>query len=377
VCITFLILGISLLAANIWIVFQYQKKKRAHKEEEVQKKALEEFSEKFEGVQVLFNDFEDESFAHQAALVFFSGRNALFCLVIASLDSKPVVQAAILLLLDLCLVVYYLIKRPLKSSLDFTEQLLYELILLIVNVCFLIMAIADAGNYNTPGLIRLTSEIVIVLNIICKFVPFIFLGIRLALALWEYLKLTKLAIQSEMNKSRKKKKIFKRKTSMELSSTHTSRPLTSESSSLKFRLDASNSLMIETNGIVDQDVIAENAAMVQLDFFKKKRKVKKMDPSVVIPVNDDDIPQILADIPEMPLEMPEIYEVPERLEDAPEISDMPSEATRLMRLQPRFSGVDELVSGEVGTIVPDLEQVASERKVIPVQKNNYIQISNV
>jgi len=279
-CLGCLFLGAILYMLNIWIVYAYQKRKgkRNQLNEGEDKKALEKFSEEYEGIEILFSDFEDRSFVHQAALIFFVGRNIIFCAVIALMYSMPLFQSVILLLLDLSLVIYYLWKRSIKSRMDFIEQLTFELILLIVNICFFVQAIFDSTGTSSATLITNIGEIVIVLNTICKFLPFAFIGVRLALALWEYFKLFRQILKTEAAKKKKKTKRTIRKVTKQFSNNSNessssfmaSFQTSSKGLNNSFQEGGSNTLNIETSKHVDW-----SASTAQLNLFRS-RNAKKM-----------------------------------------------------------------------------------------------------
>ena len=294
-CILCLFLGGILYALNIWIVYAYQKRKgkRNHngEESEKRKKELEEFSEKYEGIEILFNDFEDRSFIHQAALIFFVGRNIIFCVMIALFYSIPLFQSTLLLILDLCLVVYYFWKRSIKSRMDFVEQVSYEIILLIVNMCFFIQAMADSMGSSSASLVYNIGEVVIVLNTICKFLPFVFLGIRLGLSLWAYFKLLKLALKSEVKKKEKgnlKKENHKKETSKQLSNvSNDSANSFVGSHQGPYKLsqvlntslnEGSHTLTIDTTKFVEHN---NNASVTQLNVFRNRNVQKR---SSIVPL---------------------------------------------------------------------------------------------
>jgi len=330
VCMTCLIFGVVLYSLNIWIVYAYQKKRESHSEEESRKEALEKFSEKYKGIEILFNDFKDQSFIHQGVLIFFVGRNIAFCLVIALFPDLPLFQAMLLLTFDLCLVAYYLLKRSIKSRMDFVEQLSYEIILLIANVCFFIQALADAvKGGSSQGLTNTIGEIIIVLNTICKFLPFVFLGTKLSLALWGYYLLFKLAWKSGTPKKNKKVSPDPSRHSSDASpssdSSNSPQKFSDTSATRFLGLDGST----ETTGNLDQTVIVSQAAMTQMDLLRSRGAQKRS----VVPF------------------------------------DSTAAKRRLLGLRP--FGDDPLHVNRVHETVPAIpfrQQIAEERRVIKVKK---------
>ena len=101
------------------------------------------FNLKYKKTQILYKEFNDDSFLPQAFLLIINVRGVLFNFAITLLFEHPIVQCIFSLILTI-LIIFYLIKtRPLTSKLDFAQQIAFEIIILAVNVSLCVMALMD------------------------------------------------------------------------------------------------------------------------------------------------------------------------------------------------------------------------------------------
>jgi len=299
VCIICLIFGGALFVANIWIVKKYQNKKDSYQDEKSREEALENFSEKYKGIELLFNDFEDASFTHQGLLIFFVGRNILFCLIIVLFYSTPIFQCILLLVINLAIVVYYICKRSIKSRMDYIEQLLYEVVLLAVIVCFFVLGFAETSE-NASGIISTVSEIIIVLNIACKFFAFGFLAIRCLRVAWEYLQVLK-----EIMK--KKKASVMPAAGQMITTVESNRPLDSPDQPSTFNYEKTfDALNIESNVMNEQSVIVTQIDTRRRHFVRRPRvmpeKLVALDQSSTILQSEEPMGELSRAYENAPLE---------------------------------------------------------------------------
>jgi len=179
-------MGVPLIFLSFWIVKKYQAvKTRPALDHEETEKRLKFFEEKYKGIGLLFEDFNDKSF-HQQAFLFYSVlRSCLFNLIVVFLYLSPMAQILIILGLNVCMMVYILHKRPLKSWVELTQQICFEITVFVVNIGFLIMAIIERTEDKYLNVREKCSDIVIIFNIIYTFLPLGFLGLRTIVSGWE------------------------------------------------------------------------------------------------------------------------------------------------------------------------------------------------
>ena len=180
--ISFIISVILLLImfVSFWhqtkLLITYQKfKKQDQSAPNNSPKLLEEFTKKHEGSQVLFKDFKDYSLAPQLFIFFLTARDLLFSLTLTTMFEYPLPETIILAILDCLMIAYLILKRPFNSSFDFSQQMFFEMISLMVSVAVLTNAVLDAGKYKAVGTRNNIGKLIIVANMIFNFVTGLFM----------------------------------------------------------------------------------------------------------------------------------------------------------------------------------------------------------
>mmetsp|Transcript_41530 Transcript_41530/g.36885 ORF Transcript_41530/g.36885 Transcript_41530/m.36885 type:complete len:86 (-) Transcript_41530:1387-1644(-) len=84
-----------------------------------------------------------DSYWTQLYMLAFFARILLYNGLIGGLEDYPLVQAISITTLSVLMLGYVLIVRPFKTELNFYEIVTYELLVLVVNVCVLVLAIYD------------------------------------------------------------------------------------------------------------------------------------------------------------------------------------------------------------------------------------------
>ncbi len=163
---------LSLLMAHIFLLKNYQKIKQQNAE------MLSQFVNKNKGSFVLFNDFKDYSFLRQSFLLLLTARDLIFSLLLATMFDHPLGESIFILCLNIAMVVYLILKPPFKSVFDATQQLFYEVIALIVNVCILIMAIMDEINSTGTDIRTFIGKLIIATNMIFNFGSLAFMLVK-------------------------------------------------------------------------------------------------------------------------------------------------------------------------------------------------------
>lgn len=188
---------------SIWITRKYQnnkeKLKKLNLSEEEEKNKHENFNKKHEGIMLLYEDFEDENFKIQAVMMYYSGYNILFSLIIALLVEVPFMQIMFLLIMDSTFLIFFAIKRPIKSKLDLIEVASLKCLMLIVEISLLIMVSVDVELANKEGVVEGIGNVLIALNMVFTFSPYVFMVLKLSLSFWE------------LYKEQKRKRILKKK----------------------------------------------------------------------------------------------------------------------------------------------------------------------
>jgi len=170
---------------QIKILLLYQKIKKSSPNDSG---PLEKFKKEHAGSQLFFNDFKDYSYSPQLFPLFLTGRDMIFSLILVTMFEYPLPQTIMMIILNLLMVVYLLIKKPFESTLDFVQQIFFEVIGMIVCISCFLNAIFDSGNYQALQARDRVGKLVIIANIIFNFVTAALMAIVTVQALIEFYK---------------------------------------------------------------------------------------------------------------------------------------------------------------------------------------------
>ena len=111
---------------------------------------------------ILFEEFKDQFLLQQAYVPISIVRTYLFYVIIAYLYPYPLAQMVIITVLSVLMVLYLVILRPPKQKITLAEYIVPEVGLLLMNVCFTILAGLDASQpHNDQKNRNLIGEIII------------------------------------------------------------------------------------------------------------------------------------------------------------------------------------------------------------------------
>jgi len=113
------------------------------KEERSEKKEEEE-DNRFKAYEIFYEAYKGKNIWTQGYLFFFTVRIILCYGIIAGLYEYPLLQSIILTGLSGIMLMYALIVRPTKEILHTVEVVVFELIILVVNICVIVFAVLDS-----------------------------------------------------------------------------------------------------------------------------------------------------------------------------------------------------------------------------------------
>ena len=167
---------ITSFTLHFLLLVKYQKiKKEAQNTNN--KELLQQFQKDYEGVQMLFIDFKDDSLIHQAFIIYITSRDMLFSLVITTLFGLTLFQVTIFLLLNTSLLIYLILKRPFKERFEEIQQFTFEIIILTVNIIEIIGSTLDNMDSFGSNIQIVLGKLLIILNVgfnICALLFMIF-----------------------------------------------------------------------------------------------------------------------------------------------------------------------------------------------------------
>ncbi len=167
ISITLLIVMFATFWYQIHLLLKYQTIKKQDEAPDSQKQ-LEKFTQKNEGSQVLFKDFKDYSLAPQLYLFILNGRDIITSLLLATMFDHPLAQTLLVTLLNILLITYLFMKKPLESTFDLIQLLFFEIIGLAVGICILINASLDSTKDTAS--IKSIGKTIITFNLIFNLV---------------------------------------------------------------------------------------------------------------------------------------------------------------------------------------------------------------
>ena len=162
--LTLLLIILLSLSLHFYLLHKYQKIKRQTNPE-----VLAKFINGHKGNFVLFRDFKDVSLLYQSFLLLLTARDLAFSLILTTMFRHPLAQTILILIFNIAMFGYLILRPPFVSLLDATQQLFYEFITMSVNVSVLIMAIMDKIHSNGFELRTSIGKFVIITNMIFNF----------------------------------------------------------------------------------------------------------------------------------------------------------------------------------------------------------------
>ena len=119
---------------------------------------------KWKNFAIIFEEFKDRSFLHQAYLPVSIIRIYIFYLTISYLCSFPLAQMIIITLLSIVMLLYIAVVQSPKERADLIGYLIPELILLVVNILVLVLAILDRSHIHAENARNIIGEIIVGIN---------------------------------------------------------------------------------------------------------------------------------------------------------------------------------------------------------------------
>ena len=138
------------------------------------KKLIEQ---KFSSYRALFECYKEYSYYQQIFLFVFILRLAIFNAAIGYLYNSPLFQATVSVLLNILMLGYLAIKRPMKKLMNLIQQIILELVLLPFNICVLALAIMDHKEIVEIDRRKVIGEVIFYINLM---IPMISLGLMAA-----------------------------------------------------------------------------------------------------------------------------------------------------------------------------------------------------
>lgn len=174
ISVAYIVLCIGLIGMFIWLLLKYQSLKKNQTDINAGNSKLKEFQLKYQGLRIIFEEYKKGSFIQQAFVIFCVLRAIIFGISLLILFEHPLIQASICFALSIIILAYLGVLRPFESFLVISEQIIYEIIILIVSASLLILAIFDHTKKTTSNKIYYLSEIITYSYVVFNFIITIF-----------------------------------------------------------------------------------------------------------------------------------------------------------------------------------------------------------
>ena len=157
-----------------------------------------------------FECYRDHSYYQQIFLFIFIIRLGVFNGIIGYLYKYPLCQAVIITLINLAMLLYLIIKRPMRKLFSLLQQIILELVLLPFNICVLILAIMDHREIEDLERRKSIGEVVIYINVIIPILSLVLMACKFLVIGYDFYKIWKLRKAEKLNNRMRKPKEISR-----------------------------------------------------------------------------------------------------------------------------------------------------------------------
>lgn len=140
-----------------------------------QSKVLKIWIKQREYLKVLYQDFKDTNWTFQVFLILLIIRNTAAAFIYTILFKYPLLQSLLLLILTVLVIISLIIKKPFVEKNQLLSQLLFETIILAVNIIDFILSILDNSGSSDLNPREKLSKGIIVLSTILMILSFLLL----------------------------------------------------------------------------------------------------------------------------------------------------------------------------------------------------------
>jgi len=169
ICIVINIFAIWVLVQILTMNFNIRKAKEL---------SAQDIDIKWGSYKTFFAIYKDQSYLQQIFMFIFLIRVSIFNAVIGYLFNFPFAQVILITLVNLCMLLYLVFRRPMKALINFIQQVVLEGFLFIFNVCICILAGLDHNGVEAYEFRDHVGEVIVVINLIVPIVSIVILGAK-------------------------------------------------------------------------------------------------------------------------------------------------------------------------------------------------------
>jgi len=167
--LTLLLLIHIILFFLLRFLWRFFKTKSQIKTKSNKKQPDQILSQLYPDIQILFHDFKDKQFFHQAFLPILVIRDFIFMLVVGLMFRYPLFQGVIITCLVSIMAIYLFVKRPFKTLLDEIQHLFFESTALLCYMTSSAVSLLDDDSTKFVGIRVFLAKVVVVISVIFEF----------------------------------------------------------------------------------------------------------------------------------------------------------------------------------------------------------------
>jgi len=137
------------------------------------------FLTQFQGLQVLFRGFRDDKPICSYFYLIYVIRIALPHIIAAALYISPLLQSILYSLISLTFILFLIDFKPIKKKINLIQIIYFELLIMIVNGCVLLLTFFDHLNTGNRDTQIFLCDVIIFINFCINIFPIIFFIIKL------------------------------------------------------------------------------------------------------------------------------------------------------------------------------------------------------
>jgi len=161
--------------------------KRSSEEDRKEESSQNEAKERWEAYETLYEPYKGDSVWTQGFLFVLSVRIILCYLIIATMYKFPIAQSVILSLLSLASLIYIIVIKPMDEFRELIENIVFEAIVLLVNICVIALALLDGKEGDSVANHRdKLGTAIVVFNTSARILSTIFVFYGVGSKLYEY-----------------------------------------------------------------------------------------------------------------------------------------------------------------------------------------------
>ena len=177
----------KIIVISVEIIKEKKSSSSNSKEDKDSSENSEEEEQRWKEYEMLHEPYKNKSMFTQSFLFIYTLRIVLCYIIILTLYKYPVPQSIILTLFSLLSLIYAVLIKPMKEVLDIIENIVFEVIILIVNICVFVLAVLDTQEGGGSSAHRESlGTVIVVCNISARILSALLVFAALIVQAYEF-----------------------------------------------------------------------------------------------------------------------------------------------------------------------------------------------